>query len=236
MKNSAVRLDNRLRAAAFYMRSCKYAADIGSDHGYLSLFLLESNPNMRMVVSDISAESLLKARVNLKNVSDRAEFIVADGLNAIEKPVECAAICGMGGELIARIMESGAERLSGAALVLSPNTEPELVREAVCRIGYHIEDEKVACAAGRLYVIIYAKKGAEECAERDIYIGTKLQLNCDELTRRYYSWRREVVKTALDETSKAVKQNAKRIALYKKRYEWLCEAIERLSKESGGLA
>lgn len=232
MSNSAVRLDERLRAAAFYMSEYSSAADIGADHGYLALHLLKENPKMRMLVSDISAESLMKARAHLKDVPERVSFAVADGLCAISFPVKCAAVCGMGGELIAKIIRDGKDKLQGAALVLSPNTEAELVREAIYSIGYHIKDEKIACAAGRMYVVIYAKAGAMEISEKDIYLSPSLMHKNDELTYRYYSWRRDVVATTITETEKAVKKNAERAALYQKRYAWLCEVISSIERNN----
>ena len=87
-------LDERLQAAADLFSACDLGADIGADHGRLSCHLLHTNTCQRMIVADISDESLQKARnlLSLHCLDSRVEYRVADGLKALEgHKINCAA-------------------------------------------------------------------------------------------------------------------------------------------------
>jgi len=191
-------LDERLQAAADLFSACELGADIGADHGRLSCYLLYSNKCKRMLMSDISSDSLQKSRtlMQLHGLSDRVDFCVADGLSALKSaaaPVSCAAICGMGGALISRILLSGKDCLNNAALVLSSHTDIPLVRRTVTDIGYHIAAEKVVRAKRRFYVIMRCEPGEEEYSERELYLGPSLLKNKTQTYLDYLSWREGVV-------------------------------------------
>ena len=130
-------LDERLQAAADLFTACDIGADIGADHGRLSCYLLHHQVCGRMIVSDVSADSLMKARrlLALHGLDERADFRVADGLDTLDAPVNCLAICGMGGRLMGDILLRGRQKLQGASLVLSCHTEIPLLRQILSRIG-----------------------------------------------------------------------------------------------------
>lgn len=191
-------LDERLQAAADLFSACELGADIGADHGRLSCYLLYSGKCRRMLISDISADSLQKARdlMKLHNLSDRTAFCVADGLNALKSAagrVGCVAVCGMGGALVSRILLAGRNELNGAALVLSSHTDIPLVRQTVMDIGYHIADEKVVRAKGRFYVVMRCEAGIAEYTERELYLGPCLLQQKTPAYHAYLVWREGVV-------------------------------------------
>ena len=191
-------LDERLKAAAELFSACEIGADIGADHGRLSCYLLYSGKCSQMLASDISADSLQKARnlMELHSLSDRVTFCVSDGLDALSaapSPVGCAAICGMGGALISRILLAGQRHLQGAALVLSSHTDIPSVRKTIMEIGYHIVEERIARAKGRFYVIMRCEAGAENCSEKELYLGPCLLKTRPEAFSAYLHWREGVV-------------------------------------------
>lgn len=189
-------LDERLQAAADLFSACDLGADIGADHGRLSCHLLHTNKCERLIVADISDDSLQKARnlLSLHGLNDRAEFRVSDGLRALEgKKTACAAICGMGGALISRIIENGQQYLQGAALVICSHTDIPLVRKTLQGIGYHIAAERVVRAKGRFYIVMRAEKGSISYSERELYLGPCLLKKPDEAYLRYLTWREGVV-------------------------------------------
>ena len=169
-------LDERLAMAAQFFPACDTGADIGADHGRLSCFLLDSGKARRMIVSDISAESLGKARklLSLHNLEDKAEFVVADGLNAIRNPVEAIAILGMGGATAARILSNDPVALHNAVLILSAHTDLPLLRKTLEQIDYHLTQEKVVCARHRYYIILKAERGEELLSPQQIFLGPRL--------------------------------------------------------------
>ena len=102
-------LDKRLLSCADYVRAGAVFADIGTDHGYLPLFLLRSGRIERAYLSDVNEGPLSSARANAasEGLLDRCEFTLADGAAALSgKGITDYAICGMGGELIASIIDA----------------------------------------------------------------------------------------------------------------------------------
>lgn len=188
-------LDERLHAAAELFTACDLGADIGADHGRLSCYLLANQICKRLIVSDISADSLSKARrlLTLHGLEQQAQFRVADGLDALEHPVQCLAICGMGGRLMREILERGKEKLGEADLVLSCHTEIPLLRKALCDIGYHIDAERLVRANGRFYVVMRAVSGKRQYTEKEVYLGPLLMAEKPPLWLPYLRWREGVV-------------------------------------------
>lgn len=188
-------LDERLQAAADLFTACDTGADIGADHGRLSCYLLAHDRCKRMIVSDISPESLAKARslLALHQLDHRADFRAADGLAALDQPVQCAAVCGMGGRVMAEILRTGRNSLNGAALVLSCHTEIPLLRRTLMEIGYHIEEERLVRAKGRYYIVLRAEPGETHYTEKELYLGPVLLRRRPALWQPYLTWREGVV-------------------------------------------
>lgn len=188
-------LDERLSLAASLYEPCEWGADIGTDHAFLPCHLLRSGICGHMIAADVSEKALAKARENLtrQKLINRAEVILADGLNAITRPCGCISVMGMGGELMARILRDGQDRLNGAVLVLGAHTELHLVREAIRDVGYHIVQERLCKAAGRFYVFWRAENGCEEQTAETIRYGKLLWQEDAVLLREYAAWRRRVL-------------------------------------------
>ena len=96
------RIDARLLSAAEYVRAGAVFADIGTDHGYLPVFLLKNGIIERAVLTDINEHPLESAResVRAEGLSDRVDFYLTDGALGLEGlGITDVAVCGMGGEL-----------------------------------------------------------------------------------------------------------------------------------------
>ena len=189
------KLDERLQAAAGLFTACALGADIGADHGRLSCYLLQHDICKRMIVSDVSAASLEKAKalLQLHGLNSRAVFRAADGLSALEESAQCVAVCGMGGRLMRSILLNGQQKLEGAALVLSCHTDIPLVRKTLADIGYHITEERLVRARARYYVVMRAEAGAAQYAEKELYLGPLLMRLRPPLWQEYLRWREGVV-------------------------------------------
>ena len=189
-------LDSRLLSAAELFDICDTGADIGADHGLLSCYLLHHNICKKMLVTDISQDSLKKARQLLKthHLEDRAEFIVADGLAAINRSVNCIAICGIGGRLMCNILLKGKDRLQGCPVILSCQTDLPAVRKRIYEIGYHITDEKIAYVNRRFYVIMRAEAGEKAVSEKEIFLGPVLLKGKEPVWYDYLKWRYDVIR------------------------------------------
>ncbi|MFH1512505.1 MAG: class I SAM-dependent methyltransferase [Bacillota bacterium] len=183
-----MKTDKRLRAAADWVEPCDVIADIGCDHGRLGAMLLLENRAKHLIASDISEKSLEKARhcLHRHGLTGRAEFFVADGLAAIDRPVDTVCILGMGGETLSGILLRGQDRLHGAMLVLGAHTNQYIVRKTLQAIGYRLANEQVVRSEGQMYVLLRAVPAAEDAQP---YTRCELMLGPVFLRERPESWR-----------------------------------------------
>ena len=150
-------LDGRLALAASMVRKGSVVCDVGTDHAYLPIWLLRSGVCPAAVACDINEGPLNSARAHAARFScaDQITFCLTDGLNGVEADtlgVQDIVICGMGGELIARIYtEAAYTRQTHVRGILQPMSRAEELRSALLQGGYRIEDERLAFAAGRVY-------------------------------------------------------------------------------------
>lgn len=158
MKTSA--LNARLLSAAELTRQDATFADIGTDHAYLPLFLLDSGKIKFAYCCDINEGPLNSAR---KNAEERAklsetDFILTDGATILAgKGITDYAICGMGGELIADIIDRAPHLKDSAVnLILQPMTRQEKLRKYLASAGFEITHESYSLDAGKYYVCLLA--------------------------------------------------------------------------------
>lgn len=148
----------RLLSAADFVRQDAILADIGTDHAYLPLFLLGEGRISRAFCADINEGPLSTARANAEaaGLADRIEFTLADGADALSgRGITDYTICGMGGELIADIIDRAPEmHTAGVRLILQPMTRRgELVRYLYSH-GFSVECEAYSKDAGKFYVAL----------------------------------------------------------------------------------
>ena len=189
-----IQLDERLSLAMALYPPCETGADIGTDHGRLPCRLLEEGRCREMILSDISAKALSRAAalVERRGLRQRATLVVADGLDALIRPVDCVSVMGMGGRTMAEMLRRGQDRLAGATLVLSAHTELPEVRQAVEEIGYHFTREQLCRAGNRWYVFLQAVPGATRYTELERVLGPCLAAGEDPLMPDYAAWRKGV--------------------------------------------
>lgn len=156
--------DDRLNAVFEMIGAAGTAADIGCDHGYLAAALILGGKADTVIASDVSPVSAAKAAVLAKRlgISDRMKTACADGLDALAgtKPPYSIAICGMGGELIASILDRSKDTARAADLiVMQPMRGEAELRRYLFENGFGISDECIARDRGRYYQVIAAKPG-----------------------------------------------------------------------------
>lgn len=230
-----IRLDERLGAIAGMVMACTAgcdaprAADIGCDHGYLTAYLLERCPSLRMLASDVSAPSLEKARKLLasKHLLERAELAVADGLAAIGEPMNAVVIAGMGAQTILSIVENGREKLRGAKLIVQANVDIAVLRAGLARLGFAVECEAYTQAGGRLYVTMQACEAQPRAlTEREALLGTAAQGAAGEGLRAYFAWQRDVRVRELERIAGRRTEKAKeRLKVCLQETLWITEAM-----------
>lgn len=161
-------LTPRLKAA-LELISCNHKEcfdcilDIGCDHGKLSVALIKQGIAEKVIASDISAASLHKTTnlAQLCGYEDKLITVCCNGMDGLaEFNADCAVLLGMGGELIAEILDAQTEyshRLK--RIVMQPMRGEAELREYLYAHGYKITAERIVFDAGRYYQLIAAQPG-----------------------------------------------------------------------------
>ena len=191
-------LDARLLAAASYVRHGSLVADIGTDHGYLPIYLILNGVSEKVIVSDINPMPLKKAVENSEDYGVRAKIIpiLSDGMDNIEKSgyfPDDIIICGMGGETIISIISSSlSAKMDSRRLIINPMTKTPETRKFLTKNGFVIKDEKLSKVQGKIYTCICAEGGtqtaaSEEYSEVELILGRINIRKRDSLFEEYRS-------------------------------------------------
>ena len=158
-------ISQRLKAVANMVRLHGCVADVGCDHGYLSIYMVLNNICSRAIATDLRKAPLGKAEANIKEYGllQNIETRLSDGLQKLRKD-EAGTLCiaGMGGPLIIKILEKGKPwELGVKELVISPQSEIFKVREYLCNNGYLVDEENMVWDEGKYYNILHVVQGVE---------------------------------------------------------------------------
>ena len=184
-------LSPRLLAVAELVRNGARIADIGTDHAYLPAYLMMSGRVVSAIASDIGIGPLENARdtVIRYNLQDKIDLRLSDGLAAInQEEVDYICICGMGGELIAQIIDNASwVKNSKIHLILQPMSAVDDLRIYLADNGFTVNTEKLVKDSGRIYCVMDVTYSGEifEYLPEYPFIGNII---CDsELAEEYIS-------------------------------------------------
>ena len=170
-------LDARLASAAGYVRQGAVFADIGTDHAYLPIYLLQNGKISSAIAADIAKGPLSKAMENAKDfgLQDKISFFLTDGLSGLSSlSVTDIAICGMGGEMIASIIENAPfVKDKSIRLILQPMSKSEILRGYLFENGFCILEEKLCSVGSHTYSCICAEydEKKREPSLFSLYVG-----------------------------------------------------------------
>ena len=158
---------------------CGVLADIGTDHGYLPIYLIRKNIIEKAIAADISKGSCDKAYRNvvLYNMDNIIDVRCGNGLEVIgnDEDIDCIVIAGTGGLLAISILKSNVSAVSKASqLILQPQRDIDKVRQYIHSIGFKIENEDMIKEKGKYYTVIKAVKGSESFTDLENYFGRAL--------------------------------------------------------------
>lgn len=200
-------------------------ADIGSDHGYLSIELAQTNPNRHIYNIEINQEPLNNSisNVNKANLSHQIDCVLNDGLKDWKHPISFDAICisGMGGKNIVDILNNANKDVTIQKLVLSPNNNVAALRRYLVTNGYRfiidtwINDHNVN------YPVLVVSRSTGEVyqTEADIYFGKlNLQSLSPEFIDYYKNLYSRIINKKLDQVSEKYNREYHLIYEYLKEY------------------
>ena len=161
-----MQLSQRLSSVASMVTAGNCLADVGTDHGYVPIYLYERQIIPHAIAMDVNKGPLERARVHIAEYGfqNKIETRLSDGLAAL-KPGEAdsVTIAGMGGPLIIRILSAYPEvTASLKELILQPQSEISEVRVWLGEQGYEIVEEHMVFEDGKYYSMFKAVKN-EKC-------------------------------------------------------------------------
>ncbi|MGM9669999.1 MAG: class I SAM-dependent methyltransferase [Oscillospiraceae bacterium] len=160
-----IRLSNRLQAVASWITPCGTVADVGTDHGYLPVWLLQTHTAQRVIASDIHAGPLDRARRSAAEYSleNAIRFELCDGLQfAGADAADTVVIAGMGGETIITILDAAPWTRNGRRLVLQPQSKIRELTDWLQDNGYMLADAQLCLDTGKLYLILDVRGAASQ--------------------------------------------------------------------------
>ena len=171
-------LSNRLKACCQYVRPGDRVADIGCDHGYLGIHLLQSGIASKVIASDVKEGPLHSAVVNARKfgVQDRISFYLSDGARNIPRDFDCMVCAGMGADTMISILEAAPWlRDSKYRLILQCQSKRPELRKYLAQAGFSISRETLAQDGKFLYPVMEVSYGSGEApAPWEYYISPQL--------------------------------------------------------------
>lgn len=173
-----MQLSKRLSAVAGMVTSTDCLADVGTDHGYIPIFLVKSGKAKRAIAMDINRGPLERARTHIRQegLESRIEIRLGDGVSALKQgEADTVVVAGMGGGLVQKILKEGEEVLHKTSrFILQPQSELEQVRRFLLKEGYRIQDEDMVEEDGKYYPMMQVVHGSMEL--------------CDPIELKYGPW------------------------------------------------
>ena len=174
-----LQISRRLKAVAALVSPGLVLADVGCDHGYIPIYLIQKGQIPRAIAMDINQGPLLRAREHIREWGLEAyiETRLSDGLKALEPgEAQCLVIAGMGGPLMERILTQGAPVLKDMKeLILQPQSEIGHFRQFLAENGYRIIEEDMVEEEKKYYPMMKAVQGSMNYTKKAEYLyGKKL--------------------------------------------------------------
>lgn len=169
-------ISKRLSIVASFVPQGAVLLDVGSDHAYLPIELVESGKIERAIAGEVVVGPYQSAVKNVEThgLVDKIQVRLANGLAAFEETdqVSTITIAGMGGRLIATILEEGLDKLSSVnRLILQPNNREDELRVWLQAHGFQIVAESILEEAGKYYEIIVVETGIMNLSASEVRFG-----------------------------------------------------------------
>ncbi len=188
-KKKLFRLNRRLQACAGMVRKDCVVADIGTDHAYLPIWLVKKEIIPKAIASDINIGPLQKAAFNIRryNAGRQVDARLSDGLELIfPNEADDIVIAGMGGELIADIIEK-APWLKDAQkhLILQPMTCAPELRSYLSAHGFSVKREQAVQDGGHIYTVMQAEYDPAQVQTGNVFLQIGILTADTEENRAY---------------------------------------------------
>ncbi|MBM7707752.1 tRNA (adenine22-N1)-methyltransferase [Chryseomicrobium aureum] len=172
-------LSERLKRVGEHVPKNARLADIGSDHAYLPCYLAKQQRIEFAIAGEVVKGPFQSAerQVRTEGLTDIIEVRMGDGLDVIraEDHISTITIAGMGGPLIAKIVERGKIKANLAErLILQPNVHALAIREWAEQNGWKLIHEEILEENQKIYEILVLEKGTMKLTDQERLLGPLL--------------------------------------------------------------
>ena len=206
-------LSDRLNAAASMVTRRYRLADIGTDHGFVPIWLVKSGIIPSAIAMDINRGPLERAQEHIAQAGlDRfIQTRLSDGLAGLgEGEADSILIAGMGGALTVRILEKDPPSDLGAAeLILQPQSEIGKVREYLCTSGWKIDAEDMVLEEGKYYPMMHCIRGEMTLTPEEAEFGPCLIASGNPILMKYLGFREKVLRSNLESLQNSDSERAR---------------------------
>lgn len=222
-------LSVRLQAVADMVTEGTKVADVGTDHAYIPIYLVEHGKNPSAIAMDINRGPLKKAEENISshNLENKIETRLSDGLKQLHLgEADSVVIAGMGGGLVVKIMEEGTlHKKYVKEWILQPQSEISKVRQYLNENGYCIVEENMVIDEGKFYPMMRVAEGTiEEYTQEELCYGKCLLKEKNPILKKFLEKEIDIKKEILE---KLHQTKGGQVA---KRIEEIEEETDRLQK------
>ncbi len=231
-----VQLSKRLSAVAQLVTITGILADVGTDHGYIPVYLTGKEQIKKAIAMDVNQGPLERAQEHIRQygLENRIETRLSDGLQALKpKEVEGIVIAGMGGNLMKRILMQG-EQVAHTAkeLILQPQSEIMEFRKFLWESGYNIVAEDMVLEDGKYYPmmrVVYENAQKEIPDVLALKYGEKLLEQKHPVLKQYLLWQRMQKEKILGNLQKNAKKDvSSRKEEIEEELSYIAHALEKI--------
>ena len=224
----------RLKAIAEKVPQGSKVADIGTDHGFIPVYLVKNGVAPKVIASDISRNSLEKTKMLVKEqgFSDSIEVRLGSGLKVLKGgEVDTVIIAGMGGKLIKNILEESPDILKDISrLILQPMSSQSKLRHWLIQNDFTIKDEELVLDNGRIYEIMLVEHGKQEqWNDIELEISPRLIEKKHRLLEPFVLNKMAIMENVISKLKNSNTENAlkkrkdceEKLKKYKEVYQWI---------------
>lgn len=214
MEKKEILLSKRMQMVAGMVSKGNVTADIGCDHGFVSIYLIEQEICPRVIAMDVNEGPLLRAKEHIaqRGLESSIDVRLSDGIDKLQDgEAESIIIAGMGGRLVMKILSSHMDRVKHLKeIILQPQSELHFVRQFLSENDLHIVQEDMVEEAGKYYPCIkavYSEGKKEAYTDVENWYGPLLLNQKHPVLYDYLQKEKEM----FEQITEQIKQNAKKV-------------------------